>query len=153
MNNTDNNQTILVLFYHEQSIACQKLKEYIPKDIKNLNLVDISKTYNIPTEITSIPALLINNKDLLIGKGVFDFFNKKDDIDFLNLCSKNSGCSFSTIDDNDNISSNGLYSTIDMPSISNGVPQWNDEKQDKLIDIDRFMADRDKAMPSTGKNK
>ena len=141
--NRDNNDN-LILFFHEQSKACQKLKEYIPKD-KKIQIVDVSKVNNIPTSIKSIPTLVINNKEILSGKKVFDYFNKSDEIEYLNFSGKNSGFAFSSIDDNDvgSIESNTMFSSIDMPSISEGIPKWEDNDNKESLDIDKLQAERD----------
>ena len=54
---------VLILFMHESSKACQKLKSYIPND-KSIQVVNIENLQNIPTAITSIPALIINNNKI-----------------------------------------------------------------------------------------
>ena len=96
-NNNENVNDNLILFFHEQSKACQKLKEFIPKD-KKIQIVDVSRVNNIPSSIKSIPTLVINNKEILSGKKVFDYFNKSDEIEYLNFSGKNSGFAFSSID-------------------------------------------------------
>ena len=139
-NDSDN----LILFFHEQSKACQKLKEFIPKD-KKIQIVDISRVNNIPSSIKSIPTLVINNKEILSGKKVFDYFNKSDEIEYLNFSGKNLGFAFSSIDDNEigNIQSNTIFSSIDMPSISDGVPKWDENDTKETLDIDKLQAERD----------
>ena len=49
-------------------------------------------------------------------------------IEYLNFSGKNSGFGFSSIDDKEvgSIESNTIFSTIDMPSISDGVPKWEE---------------------------
>ena len=143
-NNNENGNDNLILFFHEQSKACQKLKEFIPKD-KKIQIVDVSKVNNIPSSIKSIPTLVVNNKEILSGKKVFDYFNKSDEIEYLNFSGKNSGFAFSSIDDNDvgNIESNTMFSSVDMPSISDGVPKWEDNDTKESLDIDKLQAERD----------
>ena len=141
--NADNNDN-LILFFHEQSKACQKLKEFIPKD-KKIQIVDVSRVNNIPSSITSIPALVINNKDVLLGKKVFDYFNKSDEIEYLNFSGKNSSFGFSSIDDKEvgSIESNTMFSSLDMPSISEGVPKWEENESKEGLDLDKLQAERD----------
>ena len=141
--NGDGNDN-LILFFHEQSGACQKLKEFIPKD-KKIQIVDVARVGNIPSSIKSIPTLVINNKEILTGKKVFDYFNKSDEIEYLNFTGKNSGFTFSSIDDNDMraIESNAIFSSIDTPSISEGVPKWEDGDTKQSLDIDKLQAERD----------
>ena len=143
-NNNENANDNLILFFHEQSKACQKLKEFIPKD-KKIQIVDVSRVNNIPSSIKSIPTLVINNKEILSGKKVFDYFNKSDEIEYLNFSGKNSGFAFSSIDDNDvgSIESNTMFSSIDTPSISDGVPKWEDSDTKETLDIDKLQAERD----------
>ena len=143
-NNNENANDNLILFFHEQSKACQKLKEFIPKD-KKIQIIDVSRVNNIPTSIKSIPTLVINNKEILSGKKVFDYFNKSDEIEYLNFSGKNSGFAFSSIDDKDvgSIESNTMFSSIDIPSISNGVPKWEDGDTKESLDIDKLQAERD----------
>lgn len=145
VNRNDNDNNInLILFFHEQSKACQKLKEFIPKD-KKIQIVDISKVNNIPSSIKSIPTLVINNKEILSGKKVFDYFNKSDEIEYLNFSGKNVGFAFSSIDDKEitNVESNAIFSSIDMPSISDGVPKWEENDNKESLDIDKLQAERD----------
>ena len=143
-NGNGNGNDNLILFFHEQSKACQKLKEYIPKD-KKIQIVDVSRVNNIPSSIKSIPTLVVNNKEILSGKKVFDYFNKSDEIEYLNFSGKNSGFTFSSIDDNNvgNIESNTMFSSIDMPSISDGIPKWEDSDTKEGLDIDKLQAERD----------
>lgn len=139
LNDDDTNN--LILFFHEGSKACQKLKEFIPKD-KKIQIVDVSKVRNIPSSIKSLPSLVINNKDVLSGKKVFDYFNKSEEIEYLNFKGKNSGFNFSGLND-DNIESNNLFSSLDMPSMSEGVPKWNEDDTKETIDIDKLQNERE----------
>jgi hypothetical protein len=134
-------ETSLTLFYHDQSQACKKLKEFIPKDSK-IQYVNIQLVNNLPESIKSIPALIVNGKDVLLGKKVFDYFKKTDEMEYLPFSTKNSGFSFSTLDD-DNVESNTAFSSIDAPSISDGIPQWNDTDDNKTLDLDKLTAERD----------
>uniref|UniRef100_A0A6C0LGI4 Thioredoxin domain-containing protein n=1 Tax=viral metagenome TaxID=1070528 RepID=A0A6C0LGI4_9ZZZZ len=140
----DNDNDNIILFFHEQSKACQKLKEFIPKD-KKIQIIDVSKVNNIPSSIKSIPTLVINNKEILSGKKVFDYFNKSDEIEYLNFSGKSSSFSFSSIDDKEvgNIESNTMFSSIDMPSISDGIPKWEENETKEGLDIDKLQAERD----------
>lgn len=144
----------LILFFHPESEACKKLKQFIPND-KNIQIVNISQVTNIPQAITSIPALVIDNSQILIGKKVFDYFNKSDEIEYLNLSGKNSGFSFSPLDDDNSNThlSTSLFSSIDMPSISDGIPKWEDNENDasKTLDIDKLQAERDTMFKSLQK--
>ena len=144
VNDGNNNNDNLILFFHEQSKACQKLKEFIPKDAK-IQIVDVSRVTNIPSSIKSIPTLVRNNKEILSGKKVFDYFNKSDEIEYLNFFGKNSGFAFSSIDDNEvgNIESNTMFSSIDTPSISEGIPKWDENDTKESLDIDKLQAERD----------
>ena len=148
--NSDNDN--LILFYHEQSKACQKLKEFIPQD-KKIQVVDISRVNNIPSSIKSVPTLVINNKEILSGKKVFDYFNKSDEMEYLNFSGKNSGFAFSSINDNDKetIESNTMFSSINMPSISDGVPQWEENDTKESLDIDKLQVERDKMFKAVQK--
>lgn len=140
----DSNGDTLILFYHEQSTACQKLKEFIPKD-KKIQLVDISRVSNIPPSIKSVPSLVINQKEILSGKKVFDYFNKSDDMEYLNFSGKNSGFGFSSIDDSNTgtMESNSMFSSIDMPSISEGLPKWEEEQSNSPLDLDKLQVERE----------
>jgi hypothetical protein len=132
----------LILFFHEQSNACNKLKEIIPKD-KKIQYVNIAYANNIPPSVQSVPALVINNKDLLTGKKVFDYFQKSDEMEFFSFSGKNSGFSnFSTIGDSDNVDSNSMFSSIDASSMADGVPKWDESEESKSIDIDSLQSQR-----------
>ena len=137
-------QDLLILFFHENSKACQKLKAHLPKD-KPIQIVNVEQLATIPPSITSIPSLVINNSKILKGKEVFDYFTKSDEMDYIDLSGKNSGCSFSLLD-NDSIESNSAYSSIDNMEYS-GVPTWNEEDiNNNTMDIDKFQIQRDEAI-------
>jgi hypothetical protein len=143
-NNSVNNENSkkIILFYHNDSKACQKLFEIIPKN-SNVNYVNIQNLQNIPSQITSIPTLIINNNEILSGKKVFNYFSKKDEMEYLSFNSKGNLFSFSSLDD-DNIESNEMFSSLDAPDISQGVPEWKDDNSEKqTIDIDKLQAERD----------
>ena len=134
----------LILFFHESSPACQKLKQFLPKD-KNIQLVNVAQVSNIPQQITSIPALIIDNSEVLLGKKVFDYFNKTDEMEYLNFSGKGSGSSFgfSMLGDEDNVESGGLFSSIDAPDMSKGIPEWNDDNNEKnTLDLDKLQSER-----------
>lgn len=134
----------IILFIHTESKACQKLQPLLPKD-KKIQILDISQINNLPPQITSVPAVILNNKDILVGKKVFDFFNKTDDMEYINFNTKNGfniGSSFSSIND-DNVASSNYFSTIDSDSISVGIPEWKGEGEGgKTLDLDRLQAER-----------
>lgn len=144
----------LILFFHEQSPACQKLKQFLPKD-KKIQIVNVAQTPNVPREITSIPALVVNNKEVLLGKKVFDYFNKSDEMEYFNFSGKggSSAFGFSTLDDNGELGGNdmsgGMFSSIDATPMNEGVPEWNDESDGKAaIDLDRIQIERDSMFKS-----
>ena len=132
----------LLLFYHSMSPACEKLLNIIPKDYKNIKLLNIEEIPNLPPSITSIPCLVKEDgTTILLGKDVFDYFNKSDELEFINLSGKHSNAQFSNID-NDNLNNNSvLFSSIDAPSISEGIPEWNEENNDSL-DIEKMQTER-----------
>ena len=129
----------------EYCILCQKLFHEDIQHDKKIQIVDVSRVNNIPSSIKSIPTLVINNKEILSGKKVFDYFNKSDEIEYLNFSGKNSGFGFSSINDNDvgSIESNTMFSSIDMPSISDGIPKWEENDTKEALDIDKLQAERD----------
>ena len=88
----ESKQDILILFFHNNSKACQKLKTHLPKD-KPIQIINIEELQSIPPSITSIPSLVINNNKILKGKEVFDYFTKSDEMDYIDLSTKNSGFS------------------------------------------------------------
>jgi hypothetical protein len=144
MGNPSQNES-LILFYHEDSNACKKLMPLIPKD-KKIQYVNVGKTNNIPKNITSIPALLINNEKLLMAKKVFDYFNEKDEIEFYDF-NNNSSFGFSNIDDNDTSDfSNDKFSSLEYPSISQGLPEYKENSDKSTIDIESLQSDRDKLL-------
>ena len=143
MNNTQDEDT-LILFYHKDSNACKKLFEIIPKDTK-VQYVDINNVNNIPASIKSLPSLVINNKEVLSGKKVFDYFTKSDEMEYIGFSSKNSGfSSFSDINDNgENVESSSLFSSINMPGMDAGVPKWDETNDSKeTIDMDKIQSER-----------
>ena len=54
----------------------------------------------------------------------------------------NSNFGFSSINDSDNVESNSQFSSIDGPSMSDGVPKWTEEDNENKIDIDQLQKDR-----------
>ena len=144
----------LILFFHKDSKACQKLKKILPTD-KKIQIVDVTQVSNLPQQITSIPALLIDNSEVFLGKKVFDYFNKTDEMEYLNFSGKNSGSSFgfSSIGDDDNVESSGLFSIIDAEDMSKGVPEWNDDNQKSDLDLDRLQNERAEMFKSNDKQQ
>ena len=140
-NTTSENK--LILFYHKESAACNKLFQIIPKE-QTIQYVDIATINNIPPSIKSVPSLVINNSEILSGKKVFDYFGKTDEMEYIGFSCKGSGlCTFSNIDDSSNVESNSMFSSIDMPDMSSGVPKWDDNSDSpKTIDMDKLQAER-----------
>ena len=101
-------------------------------------------------EQKDVEVIAVANRSILSGKKVFDYFNKSDEIEYLNFSNgKNSGFGFSSIDDNLNsVESNASFSSIDMPSISDGIPNWEENDSKSAIDIDKLQADRDNMFKS-----
>ena len=144
---TENN---VLLFFHPASNACNKLREVVSKSQKNKNIkyINVSDLNNIPSGIKSLPALLINNKEILLGKDVFNYFYEEEEIGFLgfnNKGSNNISNLYSPIDD-DNIVSGTTFSTLDAPAINDGIPTYeeSDAKIDKLEDITSRRASLEK---------
>ena len=142
MSNTQNTQDTFILFYHEQSRACQKLKQFIPSTV-NINYINIANVKNIPPGITSIPALVINNNNnnkILLGKKVFNYFKNENEPEYaiLGTCDYNI-CS--NIEDDGTIGSSEGLTAIDSHCISSGVPTWNES--DTVIDLNEYMAKRE----------
>lgn len=137
----------LVLFFHEQSNACIKLREIMAKnkdklkDVK-IQYADVSQI-NPPKEITSIPALLVNGKEVLIGKKVFDYFTQEEEMEYLPMSGfKNSGSTFSNIDDDGDVGNHSGFSNIDAPNISDGIPEYSEDKGAELS-LDKLQAERE----------
>ena len=152
MSNTPSENS-LILFYHKESTACNKLMQIIPKEQK-IQYVDIATINNIPQSIKSVPSLVINNSEILSGKKVFDYFGKTDEMEYIGFSCKGSGiCTFSNInDDSNNVDSNSMFSSIDMPSISTGIPKWDDNSDSsKTIDMDKLQAERASMFPKIDK--
>jgi len=140
----------LILFYHDNSPACQKLLKILPKE-KKIQMVNVSQVSNIPSSITSIPALVVDNTQVLLGKKVFDFFSKTDEVEYLNFSqNKNSSVGFTMLDDDDNDASGSMFSSIDAESMTKGIPEWNtdDDKKGEL-DLDRLQNERAEMIKTT----
>ena len=141
----------LILFYHDSSPACQKLLKILPKEQK-IQMVNVSQVSNIPSSITSIPALVVDNTQVLLGKKVFDFFNKTDEMEYLNFSqNKNSGVGFTMLDDVENDPSGSMFSSIDAESMTKGIPEWtsDDDKKGELLDLDRLQNERAEMIKTT----
>ena len=135
------NTDVPIIFIHPDSAACDKLVKIIPKDTK-VQYINISTMTSIPAEITSIPCLVIKGKELYCGKKAFDYFNKNDEFDYVNLCGKNGKCSFTLLEnDEDENLSNGLFSSINENGMSEGVPKY-DEQNTSNMDLDKLEKNR-----------
>lgn len=136
----------LILFFHPDSDPCKKLMDIIPKD-KKINYINVMQVRELPNEITNIPSMIVNQKKILSGKDVFDYFQKNDDYMYISLSnSKLSGLEnlYSTIDDdNNNIKSSSIFSSINGPSITDGLLEYKEEK-DNTLDLERLQAERSK---------
>jgi len=114
-------------------------------------MVNVSQVSNIPSSITSIPALVVDNTQVLLGKKVFDFFSKTDEVEYLNFSqNKNSSVGFTMLDDDDNDASGSMFSSIDAESMTKGIPEWNtdDDKKGEL-DLDRLQNERAEMIKTT----
>lgn len=67
--NTDNPPKIK-LFYHPSCKACKKLFQLIKDDIQLFELIDISDSRKIPSNLEKIPCILLEDK-LVCGKECF----------------------------------------------------------------------------------
>ena len=136
----------LILFYHPESNPCKKLMDIIPKD-KKINYINVMQVRELPNEITNIPSMVVNQKKILTGKDVFDYFQKNDDYMYVSLSnSKLNGLEnlYSTIDDdNNNVQSSNIFSSINGPSITDGLVEYKEEKNN-ILDIERLQAERSK---------
>ena len=129
----------IILFHHPKSQACQKLFKLIPKDTK-IKYINIETLQSIPSSVKSVPCLIVDGNNSYLGKDVFNYFSSSNEIEYINLCGKNgSKCTFSIIGD-DSIESNGNYSSINEISMSQGIPQYEEKKQDQTMDIDKLTA-------------
>jgi hypothetical protein len=136
----------LILFYHPESNPCKKLMDIIPKD-KKISYINVVQVRELPNEITNIPSMIVNQKKILSGKDVFNYFQKNDDYMYVSLSnSKMSGLQnlYSTIDDdNNNVESSSIFSSINGPSITDGLVEYKEEKNTTL-DLERLQAERSK---------
>lgn len=135
----------LILFFHPDSTPCKKLMNIIPKD-KKIDYINVMQVRELPSEITNIPSLIVNQKKILSGKDVFDYFQKNDDYMYVSLSnSKLSGLEnlYSTIDDNNNnnVESSSIFSSINGPSITDGLAEYKEEKNNTL-DLERLQTER-----------
>ena len=132
------------LFFHPDSKACIKLRDIVSESNKNENIkyINIDNLKIIPSNIKSVPPLIINDDKILTGKSVFDYFTKEDDeFEFVGFQGKSNNLIsnfYSNIDDdnNSNIDS-ASFSGLDTPTMNNGVPDFEDAetKALKLEDI------------------
>ena len=150
MSNTQE-ETSLLLFFHNDSLPCNKLMKLIPKG-KKIQYVDIEQIDNLPQEVTSVPCLVLNGKDILLGKKAFDYFNEVDDIGFIDFACKNSLTSFSSIDNPDNIESGNGFSSIDDKGMQHGIPEYSEEEQSN-IDLDKLTQERLTDIPNPPKKE
>ena len=145
----------ILLFFHPQSKACIKLRDIVSKSKKNENLkfINIEDLNQIPPNISSVPALTLNNK-ILMGKEVFDYFSKEDseEMGFIGFSGKlgNSFANFySSIEDDENNIQGSMFATIDGPSMNEGVPTYvegDDKNGLKIEDITSQRANLDKEL-------
>lgn len=143
-NNQENTKQV-ILFFHPESQPCIKLREVVSKSTKNkkINFINIADVQTLPSNISSIPALLIDNKQVLLGKKVFNYFQEEDEFGYVSFSStkNNSISNFSNINDSSEVDSNGLFSSIDAPDMSIGVPTYNEEDSNN-IKLEDYTAKR-----------
>ena len=108
-------------------------------------MINIARLSSIPSSITSIPTLVINNNKILKGKELFNFFSSSDEMEYINFSCKNNGVCFSSLNDNDNIESNESYTGINSMEYC-GVPTWTEDNNNNTTDIDTLQAEREKLM-------
>ena len=136
----------MLLFIHKSSEPCKKLIKLIPKDI-NMNVIDIEINPGIPKEITSVPAIIIDNKKLLLGKECFDLFTKENDLECVSFCTKGSSmCCYSDID-SDVLKSNQSFSIIDEKPMNDGVKEWKEENDSNLRTLESLEKQRQSEIP------
>ena len=144
----------LLLFHHPSSEPCQKLIKLIPKD-KKVQYVDISQVQQLPKEVVSVPCLVVNGNEILLGKKAFDFFKEEDSIGSIDFGSKNSFV-FSNIDeDNTDGSRNNGFSDINDKSMEFGVPEYKDSKDNNngMLDMEQLQAQRAAEIPQPVKKQ
>lgn len=153
MSENETQTSDILLFFHPNSQACIKLRDIVAKSKKNKNLkyINIDELNTIPSHISSIPCLIINNNKILNGKDVFQYFSEEnEEMQFLGFSSK-LGSSlanfYSSIDDENEIAGT-TYSSIDSPNINDGIPTYNENENNsvKMEDITSQRANLDKEL-------
>lgn len=164
MSETESKSSEILLFFHPNSQACIKLRDVVSKSKKNndnIKYINISEIQTIPSNITSIPALIVNNNKVLQGKQVFDFFNKDDEeIEFFGFSSKLGGSTLASFyssieDDDENTIQNNKFSNLDSPNMNDGIPEYidGDDKGIRMEDITARRANLDKELGLSEKPK
>ena len=71
-------------------------------------------------------------------------------MEYLNFSGKNSLSTFgfSTLDEDNNIESGSIFSSIDAPDMSQGIPEWVDKDDKKGLDLDRLQNEREEMAKS-----
>lgn len=138
------NKKEVQLYFHPNSKACIKLRDIVSQSNKNenINYINIDNLQTIPSNIKSVPTLIINNDKILTGKSVFDYFTKEDEFEFVGFQGKSNNLIsnfYSNIDDNNDNSNIGgaLFSGLDSPNMNEGIPSYEDVEANalKLEDI------------------
>jgi len=162
-NNDNKNEPVVHLFFHPESKACIKLRDIVSESSKNKNIkyININNLQVIPDGIKSVPTLVIDNKKILSGKDVFDYFSKEEEYEFVGFQGKsnnNISSLYSSIDDSDNGNIDGtLYSSLDSPGINDGVPTYEESETNtmKIEDITtrRAMLEKELGFDEKKSNK
>ena len=148
--NEEDNKKI-TLFIHKDSKPCQNLIDLIKNHSKkfNIDMVDIAEVNSnqIPNEIKSLPALVVNSgSELKKKKKVFDYFQNLD-IEYVDLNSqaRNLGYSFEAFGDidNSNVQTNSIFSSINEKDMSFGIPEYNDNNSNGEIDLSKIQEERE----------
>jgi hypothetical protein len=166
MSNKDSNTPEILLFFHPNSKACIKLRDIVSNSKKNKNIkfINIDEIITIPSNIKSIPSLIINNNKILSGKEVFDYFNgNNEEFEFMGFQSKINNTLSNFYSDLNNeeqeINSNNIssssYASIDAPNINEGIPSYTEEDNSsvKLEDITSRRAHLEKELGFDSKPK
>lgn len=131
------NKDEIIIVYHPQCKASQKLLSMV-NNMKGIKLVNILTMSQIPPQIKSVPAGIINDNTLISGK---ELFAKIEGIvtgpTSLNIYGSSNKATF--IGDNNDFNLNSNFSSFGANRGTDGtvgVPNWDESQARTINDIE-----------------
>jgi len=160
-------QQPVILFYSGNCSFCQKFITELKKNqalMQNVQGVQVEGG-NIPRQVQSVPTLMLNGSQLLVGQQAFEWLNKQSgELEAAPMLgAKGAGTSsFSFLDGGSEDGVNSVFSMIGaqngsagidpsmVAQMSNNEKGSNAKQQTKNMSMDKIMAQRSMDVPQQG---